>query len=84
MKVRIQYSYERGSSNYIEMLLASKSFGEFLNNANYMEQMNEYDQRQLEEYQKNRELVETCKTVSYTHLTHFLCLRCLSELLDGG
>lgn len=61
MKVRIQYSYERGSSNYIEMLLASKSFGEFLNNANYMEQMNEYDQRQLEEYQKNRELVETCK-----------------------
>lgn len=33
-----------------------------MNNANYMEEMNAYDQRQLEEYQKNRELVETCKT----------------------
>lgn len=62
MKVRIQYSYEKGNNNYLEMLLTAKSFGELLNNANYMEEMNAYDQRQLEEYQKNRELVETCKT----------------------
>ena len=62
MKVRIQYAYEKGNSNSLEMLLPAKSFGELLNNANYMEEMNAYDQRQLEEYQKNRELVETCKT----------------------
>lgn len=62
MKVRIQYAYEKGNSNSLEMLLSEKSFGELLNNANYMEEMNAYDQRQLEEYQKNRELVETCKT----------------------
>ena len=62
MKVRIQYAYEKGNSNSLEMLLSAKSFGELLNNANYMEEMNAYDQRQLEEYQKNRELVETCKT----------------------
>lgn len=62
MKVRIQYAYEKGNSNSLEMLLSAKIFGELLNNANYMEEMNAYDQRQLEEYQKNRELVETCKT----------------------
>ena len=62
MKVRIQYAYEKGNSNSLEMLLSAKSFGELLNNDNYMEEMNAYDQRQLEEYQKNRELVETCKT----------------------
>ena len=52
MKVRIQYAYEKGNSNSLEMLLSAKSFGELLNNANYMEEMNAYDQRQLEEYQK--------------------------------
>ena len=50
MKVRIQYAYEKGNSNSLEMLLSAKSFGELLNNANYMEEMNAYDQRQLEEY----------------------------------
>lgn len=61
MKVRIRFSYERGSRGYLSMLLTAGSFGELLNRANYIEQMNRYDQEQLEEFQKNRELVEACK-----------------------
>ena len=62
MKVRIQYSYEQGVGSYLEMLLASDSFGELLNRVGYIEQMNTYDQEQLAIYIKNKELVEACKT----------------------
>lgn len=61
MKVRIRFSYEQGNRGYLSMLFTAGSFGELLNRANYIEQMNRYDQEQLEEFQKNRELVETCK-----------------------
>ena len=61
MKVRIRFSYERGNRGYLSMLFTAGSFGELLNRANYIEQMNRYDQEQLEEFQKNRELVEACK-----------------------
>lgn len=61
MKVRIRFSYERGNRGYLNMLFSSGSFGELLNRASYIEQMNQYDQEQLEAFQKNRELVEACK-----------------------
>lgn len=61
MKVRIQYSYEQGARNYMELLLTSSSLGELLNRADYIEQMTAYDQEQFNEYQMNRELVEACK-----------------------
>ncbi len=61
MKVRIQYSYEEGNHNYLELLLSSESFGELLNRARYISMMNDYDQEQLAEYQKNCEYIETCK-----------------------
>lgn len=61
MKVRIRYSYEQGAQGYLSMLFSSGSFGEMLNRMEYLEQMNLYDQEQLELYQKNRELVEACR-----------------------
>lgn len=61
MKVRIQYSYEQGNQDAVAMLLSAKSIGEMLNRADYIEQMNNYDQEQLAAYQANRELVEACK-----------------------
>lgn len=61
MKVRIQYSYEQGNQDAVAMLLSAKSIGEMLNRADYIEQMNNYDQEQLAAYHANRELVEACK-----------------------
>lgn len=61
MKIRIQYSYERGAENILELLLTADSFGELLNRMGYIQQMNTYDQEQLAIYVKNKELVEACK-----------------------
>ena len=61
MKIRIQYSYERGAENVLELLLTADSFGELLNRMGYIQQMNTYDQEQLAIYVKNKELVEACK-----------------------
>lgn len=52
MKKRIKYMYENGNTEFIEILCASKSIGEFLNKAEYITTISEYDRDQLEEFQK--------------------------------
>lgn len=58
MKLRIKYMYENGSNQLIEVLLESKSIGEFLSNAEYINQISEYDRNMLVEFQKVVEQVE--------------------------
>lgn len=50
MKERIQFLYERGDTVYMDILFSAQSFGEFLNYADYIEQLSAYDRRMLEEY----------------------------------
>lgn len=52
MKKRIKYMYENGNTEFIEILCASKSIGEFLNNAEYITSISEYDREQLTAFQK--------------------------------
>ncbi|MDO4473722.1 MAG: peptidoglycan DD-metalloendopeptidase family protein [Eubacteriales bacterium] len=52
MKMRIKYMYENGNTQFIEILLESKSIGEFLNNAEYINKISEYDRNMLVEFQK--------------------------------
>lgn len=61
MKDRIQFLYEQGDSYYLELLLSAESFGDFVNKKEYINQMSKYDTDMLEEYVKNRELIEVCK-----------------------
>ncbi len=61
MKDRIKFLYEQGNSYYLELLFASESFGDFVNKQEYITKMAEYDNNMLEEYVKNRELIEVCK-----------------------
>lgn len=51
MKKRIQFMYENGQKSYVEMLLSSESFTEFLNAVEYITQISQYDRKMLEEYQ---------------------------------
>lgn len=51
MKKRIQYMYENGNSQFIEILVQSKSIGDFLNNAEYISTISEYDRNMLIEFQ---------------------------------
>ena len=50
MKLRIQYMYEMGETNFIDMLLQSKDMGQFLNRAEYIARITEYDKKKLDEY----------------------------------
>lgn len=57
MKKRIQFMYENGNSSYIEMLFSSESFADFLNAAEYITQISQYDRRMLEEYQNTQDTI---------------------------
>ena len=58
MKKRIKYMYENGNSQFIEILCESKSIGDFLNNAEYITTISEYDRNMLVEFQEVVKKVE--------------------------
>lgn len=61
MKARIKFMYEKGNNYYMDMLMSSKSFGDMVNKADYIEELAEYDRRMLEEYKYNCEYIEACR-----------------------
>lgn len=50
MKKRIQYLYEKGETSYIELLMASKSWSDMLNKAEYVQEIYTYDRNMLDDY----------------------------------
>lgn len=58
MKKRIKYMYENGNAEFIEILCESKDIGEFLNNAEYITTISEYDREQLVKFQEIIKMVE--------------------------
>lgn len=52
MKLRIQYMYENGSQDYFSLLLEAKDFGDFLNKAEYVKKISEYDNELYDDYKK--------------------------------
>lgn len=58
MKVRIQFMYENGQTSYLEALLSSRDISEFMNAAEYISQIENYDRQKLTEYQ------ETVQTIT--------------------
>jgi len=52
MKKRIKFMYENGSAQLIEILLNSDNFGDFLNKAEYVSSISDYDRDMLKVFQK--------------------------------
>lgn len=50
MQKRIKFMYESGSQSYLELFLTADSFADFLNKADYIEMINQYDRQMLEQY----------------------------------
>lgn len=72
MKKRIKYMYENGNTEFIEILCESKDIGEFLNNAEYITTISEYDREQLVKFQeivKQVQEQEAALQEEYTELT---------------
>ena len=61
MKTRIKFMYEKGDTMYLELILGSKSFGDMLNKAEYIEKLSAYDREKLDEYVSYAEYVGLCK-----------------------
>lgn len=61
MKQRIKFIYEKGDESYFEMILNAKSFSDYLNKADYIEALAEYDQKMLREYIETKELITSQK-----------------------
>lgn len=61
MSNHIRFSYETGEHYFVDMLMGSSSFADFLNRSFYMERVAEYDDQMLESFIQTREYVELCK-----------------------
>lgn len=69
MKQRIQYTYEHGSTGYIEVLFAAESFADFMNRAEYVKSIHDYDREQLETYRTTLAAIEEKQTAMETART---------------
>ncbi|MEG1847947.1 MAG: cell wall hydrolase [Lachnospiraceae bacterium] len=58
MKERIRFMYEKRESAYLEMVFSSSNFSDFLNRAEYINKITEYDRKMLIEYQAIRTKIE--------------------------
>ena len=58
MKKRIQYMYERGNTNFFEIMLSSRNMGEALSKIEYVENITKYDRVMLDKYSGVRKEVE--------------------------
>lgn len=61
MKKRIQYLFENGNTVYLDMILGSTSVAEFLNKAEYISEITEYDRNMLEKMKETKAQIETAK-----------------------
>lgn len=59
MKTRIKYMYENGSETMINMLFTADSMGDFLNKAEFIQNITDYDKEMLENMMEIRQGIET-------------------------
>lgn len=64
MKKRVKYMYENGSEGYLDIVLSSKSIGEFLNRVEYINKITAYDNQMLDNYEETKNDVEEKKTAA--------------------
>lgn len=59
MKKRVKYIYEKGETSLLEAFLSAASYSEFLNKAEYVAKVEEYDQRMFENLVLMRKDIES-------------------------
>ncbi len=58
MKLRIKFMYENGDEQLLQILFEAEDMSDFLNKAEYISTVSDYDREQLEEYEKVVEQVQ--------------------------
>ena len=54
MKTRIKYMYETGSASLLEMLFSAEDMTDFLNKADFIQNISDYDRKMLTELQETK------------------------------
>lgn len=62
MKIRIQFMYENTADNMVADIFYSKNMAEFLNRAQYVSDVFEYDRKKLDEYQETLDGIKKLKS----------------------
>ena len=62
MKKRIQFVYEKGQTSNVELILNATSFADFLNRAEYVARLSEYDRNMLDRYVETTQKITDIKT----------------------
>ncbi len=57
MKLRIKYMYERGNTSYIDLLFQAADMVQLMNRAEYINQISDYDRKQLDAYEETRQTI---------------------------
>lgn len=57
MKLRMVYMYEKGGSTYLEQLFSCENLADFLNRAEYIQQITDYDRNMLKKYEETKALI---------------------------
>lgn len=55
MKLRIQFMYENGNTQMLDLILSSKSVGDFLNKAEYISEISSYDRKMLNKMKETKQ-----------------------------
>ncbi len=58
MRTRIRYMYENGTNNLLELLFAAESMTDFLNRADFIQNISSYDREKLESLQSIQKGIE--------------------------
>lgn len=75
MKLRIKYTYERGDTSFVDLLLQSKDMGQLLNRAEYIQKIYEYDKQKLDEYAQTKEEISVHEKTLETEREELLALQ---------
>ena len=75
MKERIKFMYEGGSLSLLHILFTSEDMGDFLNKAEYVSTISDYDRQMLEEFKKVRLDVEEKQTALKEQQTELAALQ---------
>ena len=61
MKLRIQYMYENGDSQMLDLILNSDSITDFLNKAEYITELSQYDRQMLQKLKETKQEIADAK-----------------------
>lgn len=75
MKARIKYMYEHGNATLLEMLFSAEDMSDFLNKAEFIENLSEYDRNALDNLQAVHQQIEEQQKTLQTQQESFTDLQ---------